>query len=1152
MALTDKGNMFGLMEFYFQAKEKGIHPVLGTEFYIGKPVSNVSSSVLQKLEVSSFVLLAQNQEGYYNLCQLQSLAHQKNYDKREEYPLLSEENLFKHRAGLFALSGSLQGAIALALLEKGKDAAFSTFQTLKSIYGKNLYLELQRPNKVKAWNKVNAFLMELSREHDTPLVVANEVFLIHEKQRLLQKVLHCVEANIILGDVDEEKLSPTDAYFKSSEQMLLLFQDLPEACTQTLNIAEACQVDFTLEDSKGRKIYHLPQVSFKDKRSSKDHLRELSFMGLEKRLQEKKKRKERDEKERDKEIGKEIKKAREVKAVKETKAITIDKHRYNERLEKELQVITEMEFSDYFLIVQDFICWAKNQRIPVGPGRGSGVGSLVSYCLGITELDPLEFNLFFERFLNQERISMPDFDIDFCPEGRDRVLEYVTQKYGAEKVAQIITYGKFQARASLRDVGRAMGMALNEVDALAKLIPEKPGTTLKEALKAEPRLKEEMEKEAGVNELMQLALELEGYVRHQGVHAAGVVISQKPLIHYTPLCRGKYGEVVSQYDMKSLEKIGLVKFDFLGLKTLTHLHLSLKFIEETHQKKIPLDSIPLDDPNIYKLMCSGKTAGIFQFEGSGMSNAITQIQPNSLEDITAINALYRPGPMEMIPEFANRKKGKVRIKYVLPELEPILRETYGIMIYQEQVMRIAVEIAGYSAGEADILRRAMGKKQKEEMASQKRRFIRGVVKNGHSKQKAEELFHLMDKFAEYGFNKAHAAAYCVIAAQTAWIKHYYPTEFFAALLSLEMNNTDKIIHYVNDARANGITIHPPHVNKSNYIFSIKNNHIYFGLGAIKGVGKPVVEAIIEARKKYSPKEGFKSLKDFFTEIDVTVSKMSKKTLESLIYAGAFDYFGEHRAQLIKNYNRYMQYALRKQLDHRIGQMNLLSFEDEIKTLGAKPWNVLEKLAYEKQVLGFYLTDHPLKLYEKACQYWSNTSISSLQKVQNTSSIKNQKFKILCIVSKIRERVTKKEQRMAFVSLEDRTGAMEVLVFPSAFAEVESKLKSGLPLLTIVQFSNRFDDLKLVLNQAYTIDTYLNNAKEIIFNLDCFEEKNCVHRLHTLLKNYKGNVRTYLQIRSKKSKNTKPWQMEIEGTKISGQFFENLYKEFGRSDFVQIF
>ena len=861
-------------------------------------------------------------------------------------------------------------------------------------------------------------------------------------------------------------------------------------------------------------------MSFEDGKSSEDSLRLLAYKGLEKRF-----------KTRDLDLEK-----------KKNRAI------YEARLEKELQVITKMGFSDYFLIVQDFIHWAKDKAIPVGPGRGSGAGSLVSYSLGITELDPLEHNLFFERFLNLERISMPDFDIDFCPEGREQVLEYVAQKYGSERVAQIITYGKFQAKAAVRDVGRAMGMSFSEVDSLAKLIPLRPGITLKQALEMEPLLKEEMEKEAGVNELIGLALKLEGYVRHQGVHAAGVVISELPLIHYTPLCRGRYGEIVSQYDMKSLEKIGLVKFDFLGLKTLTHIHLALKLVEENHGKKIKPDEIPLSDPNIYKLICSGDTAGIFQFESSGMSDAIAQIQPNCFEDITAINALYRPGPMGMISDFANRKNGKDKIEYLLPELEPILSETYGIIIYQEQVMRIAVEIAGYSAGEADILRRAMGKKQKEEMFRQKKRFIQGAIKKGHSKKNAEELFQLTDKFASYGFNKTHAAAYCVVSAQTAWIKYYYPTEFFAALLSLEMNNTDKVIQYVKDAKVNGITICPAHVNESQHTFSIRNGHIYFGLGAIKGMGKSVADAILEAREKLTSKK-FKSLKEFFTKVDVT--KLGKKSLESLIYAGALDHFGEHRAHLIKNYPLYVQYAFRKKRENESRQMNLLAFDEKIKTMPTKAWPVSDKLAYEKQVLGFYLTDHPLKFYEKVCKFWGNTFISSFKKSQGLSSKEKQSFRVLSIVSSIKESITKKGERMAFVSIEDRTGFIEALAFPRVFKESESKLKSGLPLLLETRLSTRAKsakDLKLILDKAYTVDTFLSSIKEVVFRLDQFEEKDCV-RLYDFLKNYRGNVRTYLKVHSSKKK--EPWQMEIHGTKVNSEFFQEIYEEFGFSDFVQV-
>ena len=1070
---------------------------------------------------------------------------------------MDEQTLFKYKAGLFALTGSLQGSLASALLNQGEDAALSQFEWLYSIYGEKLYLEVQRPLGVQAWNRVQAFFEELAQKYPVRQVAAHEIYLLHKNQRTLQKVLHCIENNITLGEVKEKDLPPEDSYFKGLGEMLQAFQDFPSACEETLNITKACQVEFTLEDEKGRKIYHLPQTRFEDNKSSADHLRELARSGLEKKRQA-------------------------IKALTPPpppQKTFLSEKAYKDRLEQELDIITQMGFSDYFLIVRDFISWAKKQEIPVGPGRGSGAASLVSYCLGITDLDPLEYNLFFERFLNPERISMPDFDIDFCPQGRDRVLGYVTQKYGADRVAQIITYGKFQARAAFRDVGRALGMSFSEVDAMAKLIPHRQEMTLQKAMEIEPRLKEEMEKEAGFNELMQLALELEGHVRQQGVHAAGVVVSEKALTHDIPLCRGKEGEVVSQYDMNALQEIGLVKFDFLGLKTLTHIHSSLKLIEKNHHKKIHPEAIPISDPAIYKLICSGNTAGIFQLESSGMSNAISQIQPGCFEDIVAITSLYRPGPMEMIPEFAKRKRGKVKIAYLLPELEPILKETYGIMVYQEQVIRIAVEIAGYSAGEADILRRAMGKKKKEEMARQQKRFMEGTIKKGHPQQKVKELFQLMDKFASYGFNKAHAAAYCVISAQTAWIKHYYPTEFFATLLSLEMNNTDQIIHYVQDAKANGITLHAPHVNQSGHKFTIpRDRHIYFGLGAIKGISKGVAESIVKARNKEF-KEGFPSLRDFFRKVDL--QKLHKAPLESFIYAGALDHFGKHRAQLIKDCPLYMQYATRKQKEERSGQMSLLSFvsdsEEDIKSTPVKPWSAADKLAYEKQVLGLYLTDHPLKSYEKICGPWTNTFISSLLKNQdmvqdthqgtkkgikqgmarpttNSPQRQGKKFRLLVITSKIKELLTKKDQkRMAFVSIEDRTGMIEVLAFPEVFTEEESKLKSGQPLLIEAQVNNRSREREnigpptLVLDKTYTVGTFLNNIKKITFHLDHFEDAEC-KRLHTLLKNHKGNIPTYLQLNEKKEK---VWEMEITSTQISSQLFENIYKEFGRNDFVQI-
>ena len=686
-----------------------------------------------------------------------------------------------------------------------------------------------------------------------------------------------------------------------SSKCASLFKDVPEACNNTLEISERCNVHFKLKDDQGQPIYHLPTYPTQGGVSLEEEMRRLSFEGLKERFGEAEARGESVPSERIPE--------------------------YNERLEYELKVITQMGFNGYFLIVQDFIKWAKIHDIPVGPGRGSGAGSLVAYCLSITDLDPMPYNLIFERFLNPERVSMPDFDIDFCQENRGRVIDYVTEKYGEESVSQIITYGKLQCRAAIRDVGRVMGMTYGEVDVVAKLVPDKLGITIQEAIDTEPRLSELMEADPKVQTLMDLALKIEGLVRHAGIHAAGVIIADGSIVKHAPLYRGAEDENVVQYDMKHAEKIGLIKFDFLGLKTLTHIHEAMRLIKLNRDKEILLKDISLKDEGIYEIMCAGDTAGIFQFEGEGITDLIRKAQPDCFEDIVAINALYRPGPMDMIPDYLDRKKGKKKVKYLFEELESVTKETYGIIVYQEQVQLIAARIANYSLGEADMLRRAMGKKIPEVMAKQKDRFLSGAKDNNYDLKKAEELFDSMAEFAKYGFNKSHAAAYCVVAAYTAYLKNYYPVEFFAALLSTEMSDTDKVVKYVKDAQAHNIEVLSPHINKSDYKFSVSDNQIFFSLGAIKGVGKAAVEAILEARKSM-PEKSFESLEQFFEAVDLR--RVNKKTIECLIKSGAFDGFGSNRAELMAGFPRFIERADQAKKDQEVGQVSLFALNDEIQ------------------------------------------------------------------------------------------------------------------------------------------------------------------------------------------------------------------------------
>ena len=690
-------------------------------------------------------------------------------------------------------------------------------------------------------------------------MAGNDVHYLNQKDSTIQDILFCIGANRIVRDPERFKLKTNQFYFKSSEEMTTLFKDHIDALNNTIEIVSRCHLNFQLK-KEGRPIYHLPKLK-EEKKSAHKQLRDMSFKGLEERW-------------------------KEISSTNSTDPETKDSLKtYKDRLEKELKIITNMGFADYFLIVYDFVHWAREQNIPVGPGRGSGASSLVAWCLKITDLDPMPHNLLFERFLNPERISLPDFDIDFCQEQRNQVIDYVSKKYGKDYVAQVMTYGRLQARAAIRDVGRVLGMSYAEVDQVVQLIPDRLGITLKSAVQENHTLRDLMESDPQIDNLIQLARRIEGLIRHVSIHAAGVIIADQPIIHFAPLYRGAEGENVIQCDLNHSKKIGLVKFDFLGLKTLTQIQSAFRMIKRSQGQSLSLRDISLQDEGIYEIMRKGNTKGVFQFEGEGITDLIIKAEPNCFEDIVAIVALFRPGPMDMIPSYLNRKKGKVRVEYLFDEMEPILRETYGIIVYQEQVLLIASKIAGYSYGEADILRRAMGEKKPAVMKKQKSRFLSGAIKNGYHPKKSEKLFDLVEEFAKYGFNKSHAAAYCVLAGQTAWLKRYYPVEFFASLLSVEMNNTDKVTTYMRDTEKEGIKILPPHINYSEYMFTPVKKQIYFSLGAIKGVGRSVTDHIAKVRESLKNKH-FTSVQHFFESVDI--KKVNKKSIESLAKAGAFD------------------------------------------------------------------------------------------------------------------------------------------------------------------------------------------------------------------------------------------------------------------------
>ena len=1142
VALTDLGNMYGAIEFYFACLDKKVKPILGIEVYLA-PGNNRFLKTVDRNEIrrdpTRLVLLAQNLQGYRNLCQISTLGFTEGFYYK---PRIDEEILQKFGSDLIVLSGGLQGDISQKFLKDGPEVALQQIQKYQQMFGDRFYLEVNRTG-LSEWTKIIPFMQEASEKTGVKLVAGNDVHYLDRDDQMSQEVLLCIGNNHTLRDESRQKLGSDQFYLKDADQMKTLFQDLPGLCERTLEIADRCDLKFKLKDEAGKPIYHLPSFPTPEGLTLKETIREESLKGLEIRLREALERGE--------------------------PVLEAEREKYLARIDYELSVIDRMGFNGYFLIVADFIKWAKANSIPVGPGRGSGAGSLVAYSLMITDLDPMPYKLLFERFLNPERISMPDFDIDFCQDRRGEVIKYVSDKYGEKSVSQIITYGKLQTRAAIRDVARVLGMTFQESDAISKLIPDVLNISIEKALEMEPRIREQIELNPQVATLIDLARRVEGMVRHAGIHAAGVIIADGELVQHAPLSRGAGGENVVQYDMKHAEKIGLIKFDFLGLKTLTHISEALKLVKINRGKELSANAISLSDPGIYQIMSKGDTAGIFQFEGDGITDAIRKIKPNNFFDITAINALYRPGPMANIPEFAARKHGEVKVDYLFDQLKEVLEETYGIIVYQEQVMAIAAIVAGYSLGEADMLRRAMGKKNKEEMDQQRVRFLKGAKERGFEEKKSEEVFDLMYKFADYGFNKSHAAAYCVLAAQTAYLKNYYPSEFFAALLTTELGDTDKVVKYVKDAQKRGIKVNPPHVNHSDFRFTVIGDDIYFGLGAIKGLGEAAIASIVESRNAL-PDKNFKDLEHFFEVVDVT--KINKKAMECMIKAGALDDFGYHRAQLLAGYHKFIDRAQEKKRDKESGQWSLFDTggeqeSEKIVLDEMKPWNRSTSLSYEKEVLGFYLSDHPLNGFEAIAAKLSTGVISELPEIfkvhqQALSLEKNppkydfrnrdqnkKKVSLVGVLQGQREVITKKGTRMSFGKIEDLTGACEMVVFPDAFAKFEPLLKDEKPLLISGYLEAEEGAAKVIVDQVSYLEDSIKRIKHLRMQVDQIPEDK-MGPLSQVLFEFSGEAKLDFVLQTEQGE-VKLESDAIKGVSPSAALFEQIYAICGETDFIQI-
>src|SRR5271155_5130402 len=1014
VAMTDHGNIFGAVHFVNAANHAGVKPIVGCELYICKKEDhNIERMPPEGDTYNHLLVLAENEEGYRNLVKITSEASLHGFYYK---PRVSKKFLAEHSRGLIGLSGCLKGEVAERLMEGKYDAARAAAGTFVDIFGKdNFYLEIQDQGLAME-HKIHPGLFQLEKDLGLPLVATNDSHYLCEDDAHAQDVMLCIQTGKSIHDTGRMKFEGTQFFVKSHDEMHRVFKDSPEVLSRTLDIAERCRLHLE------KVATPFPQFEVPPGYTIDSYFEHVSREGFGRRMAA-------------------------LRPLHEQGKLKHPISDYEQRLERELAIIQQMKFAGYFLIVWDFIRYAKERDIPVGPGRGSAAGSLVSYALGITDLDPLQHELLFERFLNPERVSMPDIDIDFCMNRRGEVINYVTQKYGRDNVAQIITFGTMAAKAAIKDVGRAMDIPYSDVDRIAKMIPTQLNITLDQAIEDSPQLREAMEKDGQIRELIQTAKKLEGMVRNSGVHAAGVVISPRPLSELVPLHRTKNEEIVTAFDMVAIGKMGLLKMDFLGLTTLTILTDTLKLIVQTRGTPITLESIPLEDTETYqKVFHKALTSGVFQFESHGMRDVLRRYQPNSIEHLTALNALYRPGPMAMIDDFIERKQGRRKIEYELPELKEILEETLGVFVYQEQVMQAANKLAGYSLGEADLLRRAMGKKKQEEMAAQRERFIQGAAQRKFPPKKIEKIFDLMAQFAGYGFNKSHSAAYALLAYHTAYLKTHYPVDFMAALLTSVTGSTDDVVKYINECREMGIAVEAPDINVSDANFTPHGSAIRFGLAAVKNVGHNAIESIVAGRKELGR---YQSIYEFCEKVDLRL--LNKRVLESLIKSGAMDSLGR-RGQLMAVLDKAMDRALKTQRDAESGQHGLFGVfaQDEAPVNNDKlpdtpDWDEHTRLAAEKEILGFFITGHPLEKYKDKLEDLRALSTADIAGIK-ASTGKDENICTAGIITNLRVLKSKKGDFYAQGALEDMAGSVEMIVFPEAYRKLQDKVKLEVPVL----------------------------------------------------------------------------------------------------------
>ena len=1027
LALTDLNNLFGTIKFYKQARSKGVKPLLGAEIYL-------ESLTQDSNHLSKMILLVQSQQGYLNLCELLSRGWTQNVHKAVGVIKLAW--LQELSQGLIALSGAQSGPVGQALVQGDLSRASELALQIAGIFPHRFYIELQRAGRADDEAHVVA-AVQLASHLNLPVVATHPVQFTKPDDYEAHEARVCISEGEILGNQRRIRKFTREQYFKSSAQMLELFADIPSAVANTLEIAKRCNVSLVLGKPQ------LPDYPTPNGMAIDEYFRFSSHEGLKERL---------------------------AHLYPDAAKRALERSRYAERLEFEINTILKMGFPGYFLIVGDFINWAKNNGCPVGPGRGSGAGSLVAYSLKITDLDPLQYNLLFERFLNPERVSMPDFDIDFCQTNRDRVIDYVKDKYGRNAVSQIVTFGTMAARAAIRDVGRVLDMSYTFCDGISKLIPNKPGQhiTIEGAIKAEPILAERLEKEDEVKTLLALAQKLEGMTRNVGMHAGGVLIAPGKLTDFCPLYQQPGSEsAVSQFDKDDVEAAGLVKFDFLGLATLTILEIARQFIQTRHkgQENFAFENIPLDDAATYRLFQDGKTEAVFQFESRGMQGMLRDARPTRLEDLIALNALYRPGPMDLIPSFVARKHGREKVEYPHPLVEGMLSETYGIMVYQEQVMQTAQILGGYSLGGADLLRRAMGKKKAEEMAEHREIFRKGAAGNNIPPHKADEIFDLMERFAGYGFNKSHAAAYSLLAYHTAWVKVHYTAEFFCSNMTVEMGDTDKLKVLYEDAIKMGMTFEAPNINRGTHRFEpISDKTIRYGLAAIKGSGEQAIEAIVAARESGG---AFTSLYDFSRRVDR--SRLNKRTVEALIKAGAFDCLDLNRASLLASVDRAFDFAAASEANANQGGLFDMgddthgSSQQEPDLVNAMPWGVKERLTQEKTALGFYLSGHLFDEVDREVRSFVKTRIDDLMDSRDAQLLTG-------IVSDMRV-INGQRGRLAIFKLDDKSGMIEATADEATMNAYRNILRDDELVVVMGKVQNdRFSGgLRLSINQAWDLN-----------------------------------------------------------------------------------